>query len=78
MQFVTSCIDYGNALLASAPKIWTEKLQQVLNAAARVITGTWKFNSGLSHILHHDVHWLDVPQRVFFKLWVTVYAFCTA
>jgi len=71
--FVTSRIDYGNALLASAPKIWTEKLQQVLNAAARVVTGTRKFDSCLSHILHHDLHWLDVPQRVIFKLCMTVY-----
>jgi len=70
--FVTSRIDYGNALLANARKIWTEKLQRVLNAAARVVTGTWKFDSGLSHILHHDLHWLDVPQRVIFKLCMTV------
>jgi len=66
-------LDYGNALLANAPKIWTEKLQRFLNAAARVITGTRKFDSGLSHILHHDLHWLDVPHRVIFKLCITVY-----
>jgi len=48
--FVTSRIDYGNAFLANTTKIWTEKLQRVLNAAARVITGTWKFDCGLSHI----------------------------
>jgi len=71
--FVTSRIDYGNAFLANTPKIWTEKLQRVLNAAARVITGTWKFDCGLSHMLHHYLHWLDVPQRVIFKLCVTVY-----
>jgi len=71
--FVTSRIDYGNALLANAPEIWTEKLQRVLNAAARVITGTRKFDSCLSHILHHDLHWLDVPERVIFKLCMTVY-----
>ena len=73
--FVTSCIDSGNAhaLLANAPRIWTEKLQRVLNAAARVITGTRKFDSGLSHILHHDVHWLDVRHRVIFKLCMTLY-----
>ena len=53
-------------------KIWTEKLQRVLNAAARVITGTRTFDSGLSHILHHDLHWLDVPQRAIFKLCMTV------
>jgi len=51
----------------------SRKLQRVLNVAARVITGTWKFDSGLSHILHHDLHWLDVPQRVVFKLCMTVY-----
>jgi len=50
--FVTSRIDYGNALLANALKIWTEKLQRVLNAAARVITGRRTIDSGLSHILH--------------------------
>jgi len=50
----------------------SRKLQRVLNVAARVITGTWKFDSGLSHILHHDLHWLDVPQRVIFKLCMTV------
>jgi len=65
-------IDYGNVLLANAPKICrTEKLQRVLNAAARVITGTRKFDSGLRHILHHDFRWLDVPQRVIFKLCMT-------
>jgi len=71
--FVTSSIDYGNAFLTNALKIWTEKLQRVLNAAACVITGTRKFDSSLSHILHHDLHWLDVPQRVIFKLCMTVY-----
>jgi len=71
--FVTSQIDYGNALLASAPRTTTDKLQRVLNAAARVITATRKFDRGLTHILHDELHWLDVPQRVAFKLCTTVY-----
>jgi len=38
------------------------------------ITGTRKFDRGLTQILHYDLHWLDVPQRVtFFKLCTTVY-----
>jgi len=37
--FATSRIDYCNALLANAPRTTTDKLQRVLNAAARVITG---------------------------------------
>jgi len=38
--FVTSRVDYCNSVSASAPKIITYKLQSVLNAAARLITGT--------------------------------------
>ena len=38
----TLSIDYGNALLANAPRTTTDKLQRVLNAAARVITDTRK------------------------------------
>jgi len=45
----------------------------VLNAAARVVTGTWKFDRGLVQILHDELYWLDVPDWVFFKLAVTVH-----
>ena len=49
------------------------KLQRALNAAARVITGTRKFDRVLGQILHDQLHWLDVPDRVLFKLAVTVH-----
>jgi len=45
----------------------------VLNAAARVITGTRKFDRGLGQILHDQLHWLDVPDRVLLKVAVTVH-----
>jgi len=51
-------------MLAGAPKSITDKLQQVLNAAARIVTGTSKYECSLSHLLHAELHWLDVPQRV--------------
>ena len=51
----------------------TDRLQRVLNAAARVITGTRKFDRGLGQILHDELHWLHVPDRVHFKLAVTVH-----
>ena len=38
------CVDYCNTLLAGAPKVTTDKLQRVFNAAARVLTGTHKFD----------------------------------
>jgi len=47
--------------------------QCVLNAAAHLLTGTHKFNHGLSHLLHEELHWLDVPERIHYKLGVTVH-----
>ena len=59
--------------MAGAPRTVTDKLQRVLNAAARVITCTRKFDRGLGQILHDQLHWLDVPDRVLIKLAVTVH-----
>jgi len=71
--FVTSRVDYCNALYAGAPKTVTDKLQRVLNAAARVASGTRKFDHGLTTLLHDEVHWLDVPEIVTYKLGVMMY-----
>jgi len=57
-------VKHGGGMLAKAPSIWTDKLQRVLNAAARVITNTRKFDRGLTSILHDDLHWLDLPRCV--------------
>jgi len=32
-----------------------------------------KYNRGLTHLLHSELHWLDVADRVTYKLGVTVY-----
>ena len=72
--FVASRIDYCNAVLACAPKATTGKLERVLNAVAQVVTGTKKFEWGLSRLLHTELHWLDVPERVMYKLSVTMYS----
>jgi hypothetical protein len=71
--FVTSRIDYCNSLLAEAPRATTDKLQRVLNAAARVVSGTRKYDHGLSRLLHTELHWLDIPERVKYKLAVMVH-----
>ena len=62
-----------NMILAGAPKSVTDRLQRVLNAAARLVSGTRKYDRGLSQILHADLHWLDVADRVRYKLAVTVH-----
>jgi len=53
--------------------VQTNKLQRVLNAAARVVCGTHKFDRGLSRLLHTELHWLDVPERVVYELGVMVF-----
>ena len=46
---------------------------RVLNAAARLISDTVKYDRGLLQLLREDLHWLDVPRRVQYKLGVTVH-----
>ena len=45
----------------------------LLDLTARVVSGTKKYDHGLTHLLHSDLHWLDVADRVTYKLGVTVY-----
>ena len=72
---VTSRIDYCNGLLAEAPKAVTDKLQRVMNSAVRrpIVSNKRKFDHILTHVRHDILHWLDVPERVTFKLCMTVY-----
>jgi len=71
--FVTSRVDYCNLLLGGASKSVTDKLQRVMNAAAWVMSGTKKNDRDLTHLLHSELHWLDVADQVTYKLGVTVY-----
>jgi len=70
--FITTRLDYCNSVLAGALRSVTDKLQRVLNAAAYLVSGTHKFDRGLSRLLHANFHWLDVPERVQYKLSVRV------
>ena len=63
-SFVSSRVHYCSCLMAGAPKKWTEKLQWVFNAAACILTQTKMYNRGLTPILHDELHWLDVSERI--------------
>jgi len=73
LAFVTSRVDQCNAILAGATKSVTDTLQRVMNAAARVASNARKFDHGLTQILHDDLHWLDVADRVTYKLGVIIH-----
>ena len=64
--FVSSKLDYCNALLYGLPKKQLDKLQRVLNCAARVVSKVRK-HEHITPILA-SLHWLPVPQRIDYKL----------
>jgi len=72
--FVSSRVDYCNAVLAGSPKVTMDRLQRVLNAASRVVSGTKKYDRGLSRLLHTQLHWLDVPEQVKYKFSIMVHS----
>ena len=69
--FVTSKIDYCNALLFGLPKYQINRLHLVLNTAARVVTLAYKYD----HItpVMKSLHWLPVSQRITFKISLLIY-----
>ena len=44
-----------------------------MNAAARIVSGRRKYDRGLTQLLHAELHWLDVADRVTYKLGWMVY-----
>lgn len=69
--FITSRLDYCNALYAGCHKSVTHSLQLIQNAAARVVTCTRKYQH-ISPVLK-ELHWLPVCDRIQYKLAVTAF-----
>ena len=61
-SFIMSRVDYCNTVLAGSPQYINDTFQRVLNAAARLVSGTRKFDQGLSRLLHDELHWLNVSE----------------
>jgi hypothetical protein len=69
--FVGSRLDYCNSLLYGISGVRLQKLQSIQNAAARLVTGTRKFDH-ISPVLR-DLHWLPVAGRITYKLAMIVH-----
>ena len=53
--------------LKSVEKILLDRLQSVLNSAARLILGVPKFGS-VSAAIRNELHWLPIGKRIWFKI----------
>ena len=71
VSLVMPRLDYGNATLVGLPASQLRRLQSVLNAAARLIHRSPRYE----HVtpMLHDLHWLWSTERIDFKLAVLVY-----
>ena len=69
---VLSRLDYCNGLLAKAPDYLLAQLSGVMRAAARLILQLPR-KSQVSDAIRRQLHWLDISERVCFKLCVLAY-----
>ena len=71
VSLVLTRLDYGSATLAGLPKQQLDRLQSVLNAAARLVY-TARRRDHVTPLLM-ELHWLRVHERINFRLAVLVY-----
>jgi len=64
-------LDFGNATLAGLPTNLLNRLQSVLNAAARSIASLHHWDHLTDTLV--SFHWLHAPERINFKLAVLVF-----
>ncbi len=69
--FMTSRLDYCNALLGGCPASSINKLQIVQNAAARVLTRSRKYDH-ITPILQ-SLHWLPIKFHISCKILLLAY-----
>jgi len=67
LSFIHSKIDCCNFLLLNLPAIQTNRLQFVLNSAARAVTKPPKFHHHNTPILK-SLHWLKINERIKYKV----------
>jgi hypothetical protein len=70
-SFITSKLDYCNSLLAALPSTETNRLQKIMNTAARIVTRLPK-REHITPVLK-SLHWLPIEQRIKYKILLFVH-----
>ena len=61
ISMISSRIDYCNTIFTGLPNRMIDRLQSVLHAAARIITGVRKYDH-ITPSLRDELHWLPLPN----------------
>ena len=69
---IISRLDYCNGLLGGAPAFLLARLSGVLRAAARLVLQLPR-TGHMADVMKEQLHWLDIPERVRFKLCVLAF-----
>ena len=69
--FISSRIDYCNAILYGVSGVVLRRLQTVLNAAARLVVDAGR-RQHITPILR-DLHWLPVKKRILYKIGILAF-----
>ena len=70
MSLVLSRLDYVSATLDGLLANFTDQLQSVPDAAARLVYSRWKYDHVM---LFRELHWLKMRQWIEYKMAVLVY-----
>ena len=65
--FITSRVDHCHGVLYGSNGYLLDRLQSVLNSAARLILGVREFDS-VSAAIRNELHWLPIEERIRFKI----------
>ena len=71
-SFVCSRIYYCNTVFANLPASTIDRLDDVLHAPARLISGCRKYDH-ITPVMRDELHWLPIRQRREYKLCLTVF-----
>ena len=69
--FLITSVDYCNSVLSGITVVQTDRVQRILNAAARLLLRIQKF-APVAALIRDHFHWLPATQRIRFKILLLV------